>query len=284
MKIRIFYSPGIISGSGINEIEKMFESHTVNVYNNKYSFTEGNDYTHVFLMNTPMPNIQHIPKENVIGLAFEPIQYLGLTPEFIEYAKKYIGKYFIGDLQNLPKPFVEQYSYMWHYNPLSYVPEKKKIMSIVFSTKTHAPGHIYRHHLVQEILKTNLPIDIYGRGCIFYKNCNDNRLKGEFKEYEPYESYQYHIAIENFQSNRYFSEKIINPLLASTIPIYLGCKNIHDYFPTETIDLTGILKEDITILHNICNNPSSYLTQIDVSKVKQTTNFLVHIEKLFIEK
>jgi hypothetical protein len=281
MKIRIFASPGVTSGLDI--MEKMFESHLLDGYNNHYSFTESNDYTHVILMNTPMPNIQHIPKERVIGLAFEPIYYLGLTTEFVEYAEKYIGKYFIGDLYNLPKPFVEHYSYMWHYYPLSYIPIKKNIMSIVFSRKTQAPGHSYRHDLVQEILKTNLPIDIYGRGCIIYEKYNDPRLKGEFKEYEPYESYQYHIAIENFQSNRYFSEKIINSLLASTIPIYLGCKNIHDYFPTETINLTGNLKEDMIILHNICNNPSKYLKPIDVSKVKKTTNFLVHVENLFLE-
>jgi len=282
MKIRIFSSPGVTSS--IDIMEKIFESNVVNVYNVNYSFTEDNDYTHVILMNTPMPNIQHIPKERVIGLAFEPIHYLGLTHEFVEYAKKYVGKYFIGDLHNLPKPFVERYSYMWHYNPLSYVPIKKNIMSIVFSRKTHAPGHSYRHDLVKEILKTKLPIDIYGRGCVIYEKYNDIRLKGEFKEYEPYESYQFHIAIENFQSNRYFSEKIINSLLASTIPVYLGCKNIHDYFPTETIDLTGILNEDIRILHEICKNPSKFLKPIDVSKIKRTTNFLVHVENLFIEK
>ena len=45
-----------------------------------------------------MPRIPaHIPKKNVIGLAYEPIFYLGLTEQFIEYAKANIGTYYIGD-------------------------------------------------------------------------------------------------------------------------------------------------------------------------------------------
>ena len=58
------------------------------------------------------------------------------------------------------------------------------------SRKNQAPGHIYRHYLVKEILKTNLPIDIWGNGCIYYKNIKDNRIKGDFKEIEPYKDSQ----------------------------------------------------------------------------------------------
>ena len=45
-------------------------------YNKTFCFTNDNDYTHVILINCPTPNISHIPKENVIGLAFEPIHFL----------------------------------------------------------------------------------------------------------------------------------------------------------------------------------------------------------------
>jgi hypothetical protein len=33
-------------------------------------FTAADDYTHVIIQNTAMPSIGHIPKENVLGLAF----------------------------------------------------------------------------------------------------------------------------------------------------------------------------------------------------------------------
>ena len=38
-----------------------------------------------------MPDLR-VSKENVIGLAFEPIPFLDLTIPFIEYAQKHIGK------------------------------------------------------------------------------------------------------------------------------------------------------------------------------------------------
>ena len=47
------------------------------------------DYTHVIIWNIATPKIpERIPKENVIGFALEPPLFLGLTPFFIEYAKK----------------------------------------------------------------------------------------------------------------------------------------------------------------------------------------------------
>jgi hypothetical protein len=177
---------------------------------NKDIITINDDYTHAIIINTAMPVLKNIPKENVIGLAFEPVQFLGLTQQFIEYAKKYIGKYLIGDRINLPPLFVEHYGYMWHITPLTYLPQKKNIMSIMISQKNSAKGHIYRHELVQKILSSNLPIDIYGRGCIYYNAIKDSRLKGTFENNEPYESYQFHICIENFRASHYFSEKITN--------------------------------------------------------------------------
>ena len=34
-----------------------------------------------------------------------------------------------------------------------------------------------------------------------------SQLKGDFVNHEPYLDYNFHIAIENIQSNHYFSEK-----------------------------------------------------------------------------
>ena len=55
----------------------------------KVYITNGDDYTHIIILNTAMPNIpQHISKENVIGLSFEPNVYLGLNDRFINYVQK----------------------------------------------------------------------------------------------------------------------------------------------------------------------------------------------------
>ena len=137
------------------------------------------------------------------------------------------------------------------------------------SDKNNAPGHKYRHLLVEAILKTNLPIDIYGKGCKFYNNLNDPRIKGEFKETEPYENYKFHIAIENFQTSDYFSEKITNTLLANTCPLYLGAKNIDKYFDN-IIKLIKHIETDLSLLEDIINNVDKYYITQDIDKIKKT--------------
>ncbi len=250
--------------------------------------TTGEDYTHAVILNVAMPLLKNIPKENVLGLAFEPPAYLKLTKEFITYAEKYIGKYYIGDClywldktKTLPPVFIEHHAYMWHITPLNYIPLKNKLMSIMVSDKQFAPGHKYRHALIEHIMNAGFPIDIYGTGTYKYGaianrfNINsDSRLKGKFKELEPYENYTFHICIENFQTNAYFSEKIMNSLLCCTTPIYWGCKKILEYFPDNVIILSGNIERDMTLLRNIILNPRAFMANINVEDIKKKINFL----------
>ena len=261
--------------------------------------TTGNDYTHAIILNTAMP-LLNIPKENVIGLAFEPPAFLGLTQEFITYAEKYIGKYFIGDRlfwldkkKQLPDLFKEHYAYTWHSAPLKYIPVKQKLISIMVSKRNFAPGHIYRHTLVQHILNSGYPIDIYGNGANIYgtgsnitgkmyNNKNiDSRIKGSFNNLEPYENYHFHICIENYQTNSYFSEKISNALLCGTTPIYWGCNKTLEMFPSNVIMLTGNITQDMTLLRNIILYPRKYVANINVKVVKDKLNLLKNLDKCF---
>jgi hypothetical protein len=253
----------------VNEIE--FYGKDKKIY-----ITNEDDYTHAIIINTIMPKLK-IPKENVIGFAFEPIQFLNLNEPFIEYAKKYIGKYYIGDKLNLPDPFTEHFGYMWHSRPPKEITNKPTIMSIVLSEKRYAPGHIYRHTLVDKIIELKLPIDIYGRGSTEY--CYD-RIKGKFNDQEPFENYLYTICIENYCSNHYFSEKIISPILYNCSPIYLGCKNIDMYFDN-IIKLTGDTNKDILLLIKILQNPSLYYKPMYNLKNMKTVNLIENIEKLY---
>jgi hypothetical protein len=285
-RIRFFSSFG--DSSKCKDIyERLCESTTNAMYgiDKEIYITNDDDYTHVIILNTAMPEIpSHIPKKNVIGLAFEPPVFLGLTEEFVQYAIKYIGKYYIGDKQGLPEPFIEGFSYMWHNPPLKQLPTKTKMISIMVSDKAAQEGHKYRHELVKNILTTNLPIAIYGRGCKFYKHLNDPRIRGKFVEGEPYNDYKYHICIENCQTNHYFSEKIMNPLIVNTIPIYLGCRNIDSYFPNMVIKLSGNIEEDISMLRQLIidtkfEKPTDI--HIDIEKVKNGINLLRNIDTIF---
>ena len=276
-KIKIF-CPFSTSKNCKETYERINYSHIIDFYgkDRKVYFTDDEDYTHAIIINTIMPELK-IPKENVIGLSFEPIQFLGLTHQFIDYASKNIGKYFIGDKHNLSEPFVEHFGYMWHSRPPKEILDKPNVMSIALSTQRSAPGHIYRHILVEEIIKLKLPIDIYGHGSTSYSY---NRVKGSFNDAEPYQNYLFSICIENFQCNHYFSEKIITPLLYNCNPIYLGCKNIESYFD-DIIFLTGDVNEDIQLLIKILANPHKYYNPTYNEKNIKTVNLIENIEKLY---
>ena len=282
IKIRIFCSfasPGSDCSKPFIETSELKDDPE---YNTVYCFTNDDDYTHAILLNTPMPELK-IPKENVIGLAFEPIQFLGLTPQFVDYAQKYIGKYFIGSKGDLPAPFMEHFAYMWHITPLKEVKqEKTNLMSIMISNKLQAEGHKYRHVLANKILESNLPIDIYGHGCKYYWKTSDNRLKGEFKDQRlMLEDYKYHICIENYESSHYFSKNIMDTLLYNTVPIYMGCVNIDTYFPQNVIHLTGDVEKDWKLLKDICNYPDKYSRKINIDEVKHTISIKRLIENNF---
>jgi len=261
--------------------------------------TDGEDYTYVIIWNTAMPKLRcDIPKENVIGFACEPLIYLGLTQQFITYAQKHIQKYYIGDINypdtdivaHLPDPFIAGNCYLTYNHPMPVLP-KINLISIMVSLKLNQPGHTYRHQLTNEIMKTNLPVDIYGRGCGLtyvadgskYYNQPDSRLKGIFEKYEPYDGYEFHICIENVQSDHYFSEKIMNTLLTGGTPVYLGCKNIDSYFPDNVVHLSGNVKADVELIANIVKEPEKYRKQIDVKKINRQISLLHNIVELYNE-
>lgn len=248
---------------------------------------DSDNYTHAIILNCGMPVLrQDLPKSNVIGLACEPLPFLRLTPTFINYAQKYIGKYFIGDKQKLPEPFIEHQGFLWHLpRPPKEILVKNKPMSIIISKKMWAPGHRYRHSLVSAILQNNLPIDIYGRGCSLYKEQREKtgitNFKGEFVGKEPYEDYLFSICIENFESNHYFSEKISSPILYNCMPIYHGCRNIKSYFGDSLIGLSGNIVNDMNIIVQILQQPDKFYRKTSTPENIKTPNLLMNIPTLF---
>ena len=280
IKIR-FFSSFCSDTSCIEAYTRVSELEKDPLFNKAYCFVTNNEYTHAIIINTAMPPDLKIPKENVVGLTFEPIIYINLSETFIEYAKKHIGTYFVGEKPDyLPDLFKEHFGYMWHMTPLTRPPVKKNIISLMIGDLLLSEGHKYRHILCNRILQSDLPIDIYGKGCTFYSSSKDPRIKGVFKNTEPFSKYVYHIAIENYKTPHYFSEKIMDPLLCETVPLYLGCKNIDSYFPNQVIHLTGDITKDMALLTAICSKPEHYKKQINVEEVKKTISFSHLIKKL----
>ena len=231
-------------------------------------FVDDETYTHAIIINCYTfkmePKIKKLPKRNVLGLAWEPPILLSKSDTVKDFAKKRIGKFLVGhSMKDFPKCYVNYYGFITHL-PVQPKPDKTQFMSIIVSNKRQLHGHIYRHMLILEILKTDLNIHIYGRGANKY---NDDRVKGDFISDEPYKNYTHTIAIENKQYNHYISEKFSSPIALNCIPIYLGCPNVKNYFGKDChVKLTGDVKNDMILLHDIFNNKDKYLLNLDTAR------------------
>ena len=286
MRIKIF-SDFCNSETCKQKYESMCKVHKMNNYGaDKYlNITTGNTYTHAILLNCPIVADISVPPECVLGLAFEPIPYLRLSYDFINFADKHIGTYYIGHKHpNLTSPlFKEHHGFMWHTDhPVSVEPmvkNSKNAISLIISNKLQAPGHIYRHKLAKFILIHDLPIDIWGNGAAHYisKFPDKKNIKGSFKDKEPYEPYSLSICIENHRHPHYFSEKISNCFICNTTPIYLGCTEIETYFPNQITHLTGNLQEDCTLLVEISKNPSNYIREIKTNDNDNVLNLMKNL-------
>jgi hypothetical protein len=235
-------------------------------------FVDDDSYTHAIVINTEMPFLR-VTKENVLGIAYEPIEFLNITPEFVEYAQKRIGRYLIGKVGNLPAPFEEHYTYQFHNwgnTPFKTYDEKPELMSLMLSQKRFLPGHVYRYRLAIEILKRNIPVDIIGRGCEIIKafsgGKNDPRVKGSFRDdAELLRDYKFTIAVENTQSNKYMSEKLTNSFVHNTIPLYLGAEKVDETFGEGCcIKLSGNIEMDLGIIEDVLTCPDKYRRDMTV--------------------
>ena len=125
------------------------------------------------------------------------------------------------------------------------LPKKEKLLSVITSNKTMCDGHIKRIKFV-ELLKKHFgnDIDVFGRGINDFADKADVLMP-----------YKYHIAIENTSQNDYVTEKLLDPYLTYTYPIYYGAPNVNEYFSEESLSSIDInrpedaVKRIETVIH-----------------------------------
>lgn len=106
------------------------------------------------------------------------------------------------------------------------VSKKNFEVSFLTSSKNIFPGHVLRQEVFEK-----LPGQVGSIKTWKHKSppiVNDKR--------DILEPYMFSIVPENSRHEGYYTEKIIDCLVAKTIPVYWGCPNISEYF-----DLDGIV-------------------------------------------
>jgi hypothetical protein len=101
---------------------------------------------------------------------------------------------------------------------------KSKLVSCIFSWKNWNSYHRMRFRTYDR-LKDDSRVDFYGTGC---------EKPIEFK-IDGLKDYMFSIVIENSIETDYFTEKLLDCFLSGTIPIYVGTKNVRNYFDSDGI-------------------------------------------------
>lgn len=112
-------------------------------------------------------------------------------------------------------------------------PPKTHGVSLITSAKTSLPGHRARLRFALAVKRHfGKEIDLFGRGIADFSD-----------KAQVLAGYKYHIAIENSRLDHYWTEKLADPFLTLTYPIYYGPANLDEYFPPDAF--TAIDIEDL---------------------------------------
>lgn len=142
---------------------------------------------------------------------------------------------------------------------VSFYENKNNLVSFAYSNKRMTHGHNYRHALGQ-ILGSK--VSQMGTG-----------TSNPFPQLErvlAYKDYMFTIIVENDDYDYYFSEKIIEPYWAGTIPIYWGGSHDNEQIrKVFGLDMNGIMTfRNTEELLDIVNNLSKDLYNSKISSVK----------------
>lgn len=113
--------------------------------------------------------------------------------------------------------------------------DKKNTLSVIVSGLYNMPGHKLRIDFIK-YLQANHPeinIDIYGKENPFSLNNYLGPLPVANKS-NGLLPYRYHLSIENSDIKNYFTEKIIDPILAECLTFYWGCNNLDQHLPSDS--------------------------------------------------
>ena len=191
-----------------------------------FTFTEEDiqECDYLVILDYPKDDFSiKVNKNNIIHLCLEPPNEVS---KYRQYANKQV-KLIINQLDIKKNNILSHGALPWHvdkdfdfltsHKVDSLIKENKIVW--VTSNQRSSKGHKIRMNFLDTIKE--LPfLELYGRGI----NPIDDK-------WEVLSKSKYAIAYENFQSDYYWTEKIIDCYLSYTMPLYFGCNSIDDFFP-----------------------------------------------------
>ncbi|MDI6046599.1 glycosyltransferase family 10 domain-containing protein [Flavobacterium yafengii] len=191
-----------------------------------FTFTEEDieECDYLVILDYPKDDFSiKVNKNNIIHLCLEPPNEVS---KYRQYANKQV-KLIFNQLDIKKNNVLSHGALPWHIDKdfdfltshkVDSLTKENKIVWVT-SNQRSSKGHKVRMNFLDKIKE--LPfLELYGRGI----NPIDDK-------WEVLSKSKYAIAYENFQSDYYWTEKIIDCYLSYTMPLYFGCNSIDDFFP-----------------------------------------------------
>ncbi len=101
------------------------------------------------------------------------------------------------------------------------VPPKRKMLSVICSTKTYTRAQRDRIAFVEKLVKRfGASVDVFGRG----RNPVNDKA-------DAIADYKYHIVLENNLIANFWTEKLSDAWIGYSLPLYAGAPNIEAHLP-----------------------------------------------------
>jgi hypothetical protein len=247
-------------------------------------------YTHAVILNHGNFPTLKVSKENVIGFHQEVYQLIDMR-KHIDWIYKNCKKYFVYDRDYMAYEFTpEWYTFLPNLpllvNKTAYIQPKSFRMSIIASDKGFLPGHIMRHEIIRRILKTDLDIHIYGRGCHLYRD-SLGRIKGPVDDKRVvFAPYDFSIVIENMKRRFWITEKFVDPIICGCTPVYWGATEVSSVFGGDSHVPAPVQPgEFFELIVDVYKNPEKYIkdTRPALDRLYGDVNFAEFVWKQFSE-
>ncbi|GIV44033.1 MAG: hypothetical protein KatS3mg035_1156 [Bacteroidia bacterium] len=205
--------------------------------------------------------IDNSDSEVKIFVQIEPNEIMGLNNHIIDLANNnkidFIFTYEPQVLYSTNKAVLFEYGTKWIHIDKYEFKEKEFSISTVCGHKTITKNHQLRQKIWYKQNRIINPKKFFLSKFGGVENFGNNPILGDEKE--PLFDSMFHICIENVSKENFFTEKLIDCLLCKTIPIYVGCPNISNYFNMNGFFIANSAEEAI----DICNNlkPDDYYSR-----------------------
>ena len=195
--------------------------------NVEFTLAEIKEPDYLIVFNRPRANVTVRCRPSCIwGFIQEPPNEIFRS---MHKGQRAFGRVFMSDEGNVGGRFILSHPPLPYFVGKSFddlvdmsIPPKERCVSCITSKTRFFQGHVDRLEFLEQLGK-HVEMDMYGR-----------YIKPIASKWDALAPYKYSVVLENCVHPWYWSEKLSDCFLSWTMPLYVGCPRIGQYFPSQS--------------------------------------------------